>query len=139
MPLWHLAWEVRNPRSCDPPNQFINTVCPLEIPGLCYSELSSRFPEGGPSFVYIYATLGELWAFIIGWSMVLEYMIASALAAKSLTQYLDSLTNGTIITFLRIPAHSFEMLPGFEDGFLDLPSAIIILSVGALLTIDLKV
>ncbi|XP_053205981.1 high affinity cationic amino acid transporter 1-like [Panonychus citri] len=106
--------------------------------GLCYSELSSRFPEGGPSYVYLYATLGEIWAFFIGWSMIFEYSIASSLAAKSLTSYLNNITNGTLTNIFHIQTSSFSILPGFEGHSLDLSSAIIIISAGALLYLDLK-
>uniref|UniRef100_T1K1T9 Cationic amino acid transporter C-terminal domain-containing protein n=1 Tax=Tetranychus urticae TaxID=32264 RepID=T1K1T9_TETUR len=106
--------------------------------GLCYSELSSRFPEGGPSYVYLYATLGEIWAFLVAWSMIFEYVIASSLAAKSLTSYLDNVTNGSLVNLFHIQTQSLQFLPGFEDHYLDLLSALIIVSIGALLSLDLK-
>lgn len=64
--------------------------------GLCYSEYSTRLPQAGSSYVYVYASLGELSAFVVGWSMILENIILAASAAKAWSQYFDGLLNGTV-------------------------------------------
>lgn len=60
--------------------------------GLCYSELSTRFPAGGASagYGFAYATHGELVAWLIGWASLLDYSLGAALAAKAWTHYLDA-------------------------------------------------
>ena len=41
--------------------------------GLCYAELASMIPVAGSAYTYAYATLGEIFAWIIGWDLILEY------------------------------------------------------------------
>ena len=64
--------------------------------GLCYAEFSARLPRSGASYLYSYATLGELCAFVVGWNMILENIIGAAAAAKAWSQYFDFMLNGTI-------------------------------------------
>src|SRR5258708_321917 len=45
---------------------------------LCYAEFASMVPVAGSAYTYAYATLGELFAWIIGWDLVLEYAVGSA-------------------------------------------------------------
>ena len=45
---------------------------------LCYAEFASMVPVAGSAYTYAYATLGELFAWIIGWDLILEYAVASA-------------------------------------------------------------
>jgi len=54
---------------------------------LCYAEFASMAPVAGSAFTYAYATLGELFAWIIGWDLVLEYTVASATVAHGWSKY----------------------------------------------------
>src|SRR5512132_1970210 len=54
---------------------------------LCYSEFASMVPVAGSAYTYAYATLGELFAWIIGWDLVLEYAVASATVAHGWSHY----------------------------------------------------
>ncbi len=57
---------------------------------LCYAEFASMAPVAGSAYTYAYATLGELFAWIIGWDLVLEYTVASAAVAESWSGHFQS-------------------------------------------------
>src|SRR5215217_7472836 len=57
---------------------------------LCYAEFASMAPVAGSAFTYAYATLGELFAWIIGWDLVLEYAVGSATVATGWSGYFQN-------------------------------------------------
>src|SRR6516225_329197 len=59
------------------------------LAALCYAEFASMAPVAGSAYTYAYATLGELFAWIIGWDLVLEYAMSCAVLASDWTKYLN--------------------------------------------------
>ncbi|MBI5209192.1 MAG: amino acid permease [Elusimicrobia bacterium] len=57
---------------------------------LCYAEFASMVPVAGSAYTYAYATLGELFAWIIGWDLVLEYTVASSAVAHGWSHYFQN-------------------------------------------------
>lgn len=57
---------------------------------LCYAEFASMVPVAGSAFTYAYATMGELWAWIIGWDLLLEYTVASATVSHGWSHYFQN-------------------------------------------------
>jgi APA family basic amino acid/polyamine antiporter len=57
---------------------------------LCYAEFASMVPVAGSAYTYAYATMGELFAWIIGWDLVLEYAVGSATVANGWSGYFQS-------------------------------------------------
>ena len=58
---------------------------------LCYAEFASMVPVAGSAYTYAYATMGELFAWIIGWDLVLEYAVGAATVAIAWSEYFLSL------------------------------------------------
>jgi len=54
---------------------------------LCYSEFASRIPVAGSAYTYAYASFGELFAWIIGWALIMEYSIGNIYVAFSWSDY----------------------------------------------------
>src|SRR6476661_7946994 len=61
---------------------------------LCYSEFASLVPMSGSAYTYGYATLGELFAWIIGWDLILEYALSATTVAIGWSGYVVSFLNG---------------------------------------------
>ena len=57
---------------------------------MCYAEFASLIPIAGSAYTYGYATLGELFAWIIGWDLILEYAFGAATVASGWSGYLLS-------------------------------------------------
>src|SRR5919109_585412 len=71
---------------------------------LCYAEFASMVPVAGSAYTYAYATLGELFAWIIGWDLILEYAVGSATVAHGWS------------------AHFQEFIPIFHEGIPQIPA-----------------
>lgn len=70
---------------------FVVAAVSCVFAGLCYAEFASMIPVAGSAYTYGYATLGEIFAWIIGWDLVLEYAFGAATVASGWSGYLLSL------------------------------------------------
>jgi APA family basic amino acid/polyamine antiporter len=111
---------------------------------LCYAEFASMVPVAGSAYTYAYATLGELFAWIIGWDLILEYAVASATVAHGWSHYFqDFLT----IFHINVP-HAFRNAPfdynpltgqlSLTGYWFDLPAVVIALLITVILVKGIK-
>ena len=73
---------------------FVFTGIACAFVGLCYAELASLLPVSGSAYTYAYATLGEVFAWIVGWLLLLEYGVAAATVAVGWAGYINSFLLG---------------------------------------------
>lgn len=75
---------------------FVVAAIGCALAGLCYAEFASMIPIAGSAYTYAYATMGELVAWIIGWSLILEYALGAATVAIAWSEYMNKLLGGII-------------------------------------------
>src|SRR5213083_936925 len=73
---------------------------------LCYAEFASMVPVAGSAYTYAYATMGELFAWIIGWDLVLEYAVGSATVATGTYASAASTVPPPAIVIASIPSNT---------------------------------
>src|SRR5687768_1299043 len=111
--------------------------------GLCYAELASMIPVAGSAYTYAYATAGEIFAWIIGWDLMLEYALSGATVAVGWSGYFVSLMRDLGIHIPPPLTAAPEVMVRAPDGTLvagvfNLPAAVIVLLVTALLAIGIR-
>jgi basic amino acid/polyamine antiporter, APA family len=106
---------------------------------LCYAEFASMVPVAGSAYTYAYATLGELFAWIIGWDLVLEYAVASSAVAHGWSAHFKDLLQSVGIeipyTFSNAP-FDFDPEKGrflSTGAYLDLTAILITVVITAIL------
>ncbi|OFX24428.1 MAG: amino acid transporter [Bacteroidetes bacterium GWA2_31_9] len=73
---------------------FIFTALACAFSAMCYADFASRIPISGSAYTYTYASLGELFAWIIGWDLLMEYSIGNIAVAISWSDYFTSFIEG---------------------------------------------
>ncbi|XP_054735773.1 cationic amino acid transporter 3 [Anastrepha obliqua] len=88
------------------------------LAGICYAEFGARVPKAGSAYVYSYVCIGEFVAFVIGWNLMLEYIIGTASVCRGISLYLDTLINDTLKnTFAEIAPINVSFLGSYFDFF----------------------
>lgn len=114
------------------------------LSALCYAEFGARVPKAGSAYSYTYIAIGELWAFVIGWNIVLEHLLGAASVARAWSGALDSLFNGEIrkstLQNVGYLSHGSPWISDYPD-FIAMTIAILIFAViaaGAKFTVHIN-
>jgi basic amino acid/polyamine antiporter, APA family len=106
---------------------------------LCYAEFASMVPVAGSAYTYAYATLGELFAWIIGWDLILEYAVGAATVANGWSGYFQSVLAKFDLHFpaaLAGPPIIYNTAAGHfvrTNGVMNLPAILVVALVTAIL------
>ncbi len=117
---------------------FVIAALGCGFAALCYAEFASMIPVAGSAYTYSYATMGELFAWIIGWDLVLEYSVGCATVAISWSQYLTKfLASLHIYLPAQLTLSPFETAKLADGatvhGIINIPAALVVLLMTAIL------
>ncbi len=113
---------------------FILVAICCGFAALCFAELASMIPVAGSTYTYAYATLGEIFAWIIGWDLILEYAVSNMAVAVGFSAYFSDLLENVL--GLQIPVRwAGPMIVGGEmsGAWFNLPAAVVLLLITVVL------
>ncbi|MCS6808977.1 MAG: amino acid permease [Bacteroidota bacterium] len=122
---------------------FIIAAFACACAGLCYAELASMIPIAGSVYTYSYATVGEFFAWIVGWDLIIEYLFAASTVSVGWSGYIVSLLKNIGIT---IPSALTSAPFAYDDGIgfhttgalINLPAVAIILVITIILVLGVQ-
>jgi APA family basic amino acid/polyamine antiporter len=102
---------------------------------LCYAEFAAMIPIAGSAYTYAYATLGEIFAWMIGWDLILEYAVGSMTVAIGWSGYFQRILAGF---GLELPVWMSAAPAAAEGAVLNLPAVLIVLAIMLLLVVGVR-
>ena len=102
---------------------------------LCYAEFAAMIPISGSAYTYAYATLGEIFAWMIGWDLILEYAVGSMTVAVGWSGYFQRILAGFGI---HLPAWMTASPDSAVGSLINLPAVLIVLGIMVLLVVGVR-
>jgi basic amino acid/polyamine antiporter, APA family len=102
---------------------------------LCYAEFAAMIPISGSAYTYAYATLGEIFAWMIGWDLILEYAVGSMTVAVGWSGYFQRILAGFD---LHLPIWMMAAPAAAPGAVINLPAVLIVVGIMVLLVVGVR-
>lgn len=112
---------------------FVVAALVCLLAAMCYAELASTIPVAGSVYTFGYVAFGEIWGWLLGWSLVLEMLIAAALVARAWSSYFVATLDG-----FDVPVPALLVDHGEMDSELNLVAPALLLVLTALVVTGTK-
>jgi APA family basic amino acid/polyamine antiporter len=113
---------------------FVLVAIACGFAALCYAELASMIPIAGSAYTYAYATLGEIFAWIIGWDLILEYAFSNMSVAVGFSAYLNDILENLFGFHLPMQLSKPAIVEGqYTGAWFNLPALLILMALSYLL------
>ncbi|GGL47301.1 amino acid permease [Sporolactobacillus putidus] len=114
---------------------FVFSGLACAFAALCYAEFASMIPASGSAYTYSYTTFGELFAWILGWDLILEYGLACSVVASGWSAYFQELVGGFGIHLPALLSGAFDPSKG---SYVDIMAVAIVFLLSAVLMTGVK-
>ncbi|MGJ8513787.1 putative amino acid permease YhdG [Carnimonas sp. R-84981] len=117
---------------------FLLAAAACALAALCYSEFASMIPVAGSGYTYSYATLGEIAAWVVGWSLIAEYGLAAAAVSVGWSGYFQSLLGGLGIHLPTVLSAAPGASASGAQTLFNLPACIVMLVITTILSLGIR-
>ncbi len=115
------------------------------LAALCYSEMASMIPVSGSAYTYSYATMGEMIAWIIGWDLILEYLVGAATVSVGWSGYVTAFVHNAFgytmpFQWCNAPVTWHENTHTFAStgAYMNVPAMVVVIAVSCLLIFGIR-
>src|SRR6202163_1722349 len=118
---------------------FVLVAIACSFAALCYAELASMIPIAGSAYTYSYATLGEIFAWIIGWDLILEYAVSNMSVAVGFSAYFNDILDNLFGFHLPKQLSDPMIVEGqFTGSWFNLPALLVLMLLSYVLVRGVK-